>query len=159
MKNFLVTCFCFLLSGCAGLAVGTFGTFENEQNVVHISDKRNEFEYIAPKSTLTKEVLVSTWGKPDEISQYGKCEVVTYYDGYSWSGIGAFLVFFPVPLMVPTGYDENRFYFINGESVGLVSEYGEVTGALGYMCGSNECKGVAGPVTENKRQIEVRWCG
>lgn len=160
MKKLTILCLAFILNGCVGLAVGTYGTFQAEKESFNISDEKNYFDYSVNTIKLTKEVLLSTWGEPDEIAKVGNCEVVTYYDGYNWSGIGAFIVFFPVPLLVPTGHDENRFYFINGESVGLVTEYSEVIGALGYMCGSNECKGLAGPVnSEKKRNIEVKWCG
>jgi len=148
------------LSGCVGLAVGTYGTFENKEESFSISSEKNSFEYSTSAETLTKEQLVSTWGEPDQISMVGSCEVVAYNDGFSWSGVGAFLVIIPIPLLAPSGYDENRFYFINGQAVGLVTEYGEVTGGLGYMCGSNECSGLAGEVNKDKtRQIQVPWCG
>ena len=148
-----------LLNGCVGLAVGTYGTFEQELNSVSISDTRNQFGYESETNQISKKTLVSTWGKPDEVSRDGKCEVLTYYDGYSWSGVGAILVFIPVPLLVPTGHDENRFYFINDLSVGHISEYGDVTGMLGYSCGSNECGASAGPVNTHKtRKAMVRWC-
>lgn len=160
MKKLSIFCLTFFLQGCVGLAVGTYGTFEDEKTSVNITSERNKFNYGASATALTKEALISSWGEPDAITQVGSCEVVTYHDGYSWSGVGAFIVFFPIPLVVPTGHDENRFYFVNGKSVGLITEYGEVTGALGYMCGSNECKGLAGPVnTEKPRQVEVKWCG
>lgn len=160
MKKLSILLAALLIQGCVGLAVGTYGTFEDEKSTVSISSSKNEFSYSSSSAALTKETLISTWGDPDGIVAEGKCEVLTYHDGYNWSGAGAFIVFFPVPILVPTGHDENRFYFINGEFVRLVSEYGEVTGALGYICGSNECKGMAGPVnTEKSRKIEVNWCG
>ena len=144
MKKIIIICLTQILTGCIGLSVGTFGTFENKRE----------------NTSLTKEQLIATQGEPDEISTTGNCEVLTYYDGYSWSGIGAFIVIIPVPLLVPSGHDESRYYFINGKSVATVSEYGEVTGILGYMCGSNECKGSAGPVnTDKPRNIKVTWCG
>jgi len=158
VKKFLFVNLMLLLSGCAGLAVGTFVTFESEQNDVSISSERNSFDYEVNPKPLSKDELISAWGEPDESYSFGSCEVVTYYDGYSWSGFGAFVVVIPLPILVPTGHDENRFYFINDQSVGLVKEYGEVSSALGYMCGSNECNGLAGPVNENKRKVDVKWC-
>ena len=159
MKKLSIVCLGLLLQGCVGLAVGTYGTFEDEKSSVSISSKRNELSYGSNATTVTKETLVSSWGEPDAIERIGSCEVVTYHDGYSWSGVGAFVVFLPVPLMVPSGKDESRFYFVDDQFVRLVSEYGEVTGALGYMCGSNECKGLAGPVnTDKAREVKVTWC-
>lgn len=144
MRIIIIICLTQLLTGCVGLAVGTFGTFERKEEL----------------PTLTKESLISKNGEPDKISIVGKCEVFTYYDGYNWSGAGAFVLIVPLPVLLPTGNDESRYYFKNGKSVAVVSEYGEVTGALGYMCGSNECKGLAGRVnTDQTREIEVTWCG
>ena len=160
MKKLSILLVAILLQGCVGLAVGTYGTFEDEKSTAKISSTKNEFIYGYSAANLSKESLISAWGEPDSVSTEGKCEVLTYNDGYNWSGVGAFILFFPIPILVPTGHDENRFYFINGELVRLVSEYGEVTGALGYMCGSNECKGMAGPVnTKKSRKVKVNWCG
>ena len=158
MKNVLIICICFLLSSCAGLAIGTFGTRESTRNNFDISNQKNEFENTALKNILTKEELISAWGEPNQLHQKGKCEVLTYHDGFSWSGVGAFLIIIPIPILIPTGYDENRFYFVKGQSVGLVQEYGKVTGALGYMCGSNECKWYAGSASESKRAADFNWC-
>ncbi|TKB45164.1 hypothetical protein [Thalassotalea mangrovi] len=147
------------LSGCVGLAVGTFGTFETKVSKPDISEERNQFDYKIEAPTFTKEALVNSWGEADEIIQDGVCEVLIYHDGYSWSGVGAFVVVVPIPLLVPSGYDENRFYFKDGYSVGLIKEYGEVTSALGYMCGSNECKFLSGTVnTEKTKKVEMAEC-
>lgn len=157
-KTLLMMTIC-LLQGCVGLAVGTYGTFEADYDSFSIGNQRNELAYRTEEKSLTKSLLVSSWGEPDEILRLGNCEVLSYYDGYTWSGAGAFIVFVPVPLIVPTGRDENRFYFVEGESVGLVTEYGEVSGALGYMCGSNECKWLAGPVNRPRSvAVESTWC-
>jgi len=143
MRKIIVIFLAQVITGCMGVSVGTFGTFEIKQENI----------------SLTKEQLISRNGVPDDISTTGNCEVLTYFDGYSWSGIGAFVVIIPVPLLVPSGYDETRYYFINGKSVASVSEYGEITGALGFMCGSNECEALAGPVnTDKTREVKVTWC-
>lgn len=148
-----------VLSGCVGVAVGTYGTFESESESFKLTDKRNEFGYGMADEVITKEHLMELWGAPNEIFSAGSCEVLTYYDGYTWSGVGAFFVVVPVPLLVPSGRDENRFYFRNGEALGLVREYGEVTGMFGFMCGSNECRAAAGPVnTGKRRKVNVGWC-
>lgn len=159
MKIISIFSLVLVLTGCVGLAVGSYGTFEDHKESFAISEIKNEFDYQAEYPKLSKAELVSTWGKPDDVSTDGNCEVVTYHDGYSWSGVGAFLLFFPLPVLVPTGHDESRFYFVNGESVGVVTEYGEVTAGLGYMCGSNECSFLAGSVnTDKARRVKVDWC-
>ncbi|WP_345552539.1 hypothetical protein [Microbulbifer aestuariivivens] len=143
MRIIILICLTQLLTGCIGLAVGTFGTFESKQE----------------NTSLTKDEIIASRGHPDTISTLGKCEVITYYDGYSWSGVGAFVVVIPIPIFLPSGHDETRYYFIDGKSVAQVTEYGEVTGALGYACGSNECGFSAGPVNTDKiRKVEVNWC-
>lgn len=159
MKILSIFSLVILLSGCVGLAVGSYGTFEEHKEKFAVSTNKNEFDYRAEYPKTTKDELLSAWGEPDELSNHGDCEVVIYYDGYTWAGVGAFIVFFPVPLLVPTGHEENRFYFKNGESVGMVAEYGEVTAGLGYMCGSNECAFLSGAVnTDKPRAVEVNWC-
>lgn len=78
---------------------------------------------------------------------------------YNWSGIGAFVVIVPIPLVIPSGHDETKFYFIDNASVAAITEYGEVTSMFGYMCGSNECGFKAGPVNSDKtRKVTVDWC-
>lgn len=146
------------LSGCAGLAVGTYGTFESQKDSFSLSNIRLEQNYRERKS-YSKDEVISLWGEPDQISINGSCEVLTYYDGYTWSGVGAFILVIPVPLILPSGHDETKIYFKNNQSIKLISEYGEVTGMVGYMCGSNECGFMAGSVnTEQTRTIPVTWC-
>ena len=144
MRIIIIICLTQIITGCMGLAVGTFGTFESKKET----------------PALSKENLIASHGKPDDFYKVGSCEVLTYYDGYNWSGVGAFVLVIPLPILLPSGHDESRYYFIDGKSVATITEYGEVSGALGYMCGSNECKGLAGPVnTDKSRTIEVTWCG
>ena len=69
------------------------------------------------------------------------------------------LGFIPVPLLVPSGYDEERLYLRDGCTVGKVSEYGEITGMLGFMCGDNQCEFEAGRVNrDQRRKAAVPWC-
>ena len=135
-----------LLSGCFGLAVGTFGTFESGKEM-------------GSRFSETRDELVRERGAPDAIETHGRCEALVYRDGWSWSGVGAFLGVVPVPLLVPSGRDEEKIYLRDGRTVGEVSEYGEVTGMLGFMCGDNECGFAAGPVNlDQTRTAAVPWC-
>ncbi len=85
--------------------------------------------------------------------------MLTYHSGRNWSGIGAFVLIAPIPIGIPTGKTENRFYFIQGEAVGLIEQYTEVKSAFGYMCGSNECGFLAGQVEGNHViKEEPSWC-
>ncbi|MBY6185368.1 hypothetical protein KUV89_01755 [Marinobacter hydrocarbonoclasticus] len=160
MKRILIAAgLSFGLSGCVGLAVGTFGTYESLKPNPAITAEKNEFGFGQPDQPLTKSALIAAWGEPDATRSEGRCEVLSYYDGYNWSGIGAFVAVVPIPLVVPSGHDENRFYFIDGQSVAAVTEYGEVTGGLGYVCGSNECQWLTGPVnTEKTRRADLSFC-
>ncbi|ACR12306.1 putative lipoprotein [Teredinibacter turnerae T7901] len=159
MKKILIIVMLGVLQGCVGLAVGTYGTFESERSLVNISNEKNTFNYPGSTELLTKDQLLSAWGAPESIVKEGRCEIITYHNGYSWSGVGAFVFVVPIPILLPTGKEKNKFYFIDGEFVRLVSEYGEVAAAFGFMCGSNECGAQAGPVNnERTRNVDVTWC-
>ena len=147
------------LSGCVGLAVGSYGTYESKRDSFKLENKRNDVNYYSESASYSKDQVISLWGEPDEISVNGSCDVLTYHDGYNWSGVGAFVFIVPIPLAVPSGHDETKIYFKNNQSVKLISEYGEITGVFGYMCGSNECGFKAGAVnTDKTRVVPVTWC-
>ena len=148
-----------LLSGCVGLAVGSYGTFENKREKFQLSDKRNKFKVYSEPTSYNKEQVLSLWGRPDEVKQTGACETLIYHDGYTWSGIGAYVIILPVPLVVPSGYDETRIYLKDGRTVAAVTEYGELTSMFGYTCGSNKCGFNLGKVNQDKtRKVDVTWC-
>jgi hypothetical protein len=159
MKNILIS-FMFLLPlyGCAGMGlyVGTVGTVEKVSDPLVIEEGKNNIGYKMPETQYTKEETISLWGEPDEVTTVGACEVLTYYDGYSWSGVFAVAIIIPVPLLIPSGYDENRIYFRDGKSIKLVSEVGEVIHVLGLVWASDGGF-VARRVYQN-RKVEVNWC-
>ncbi|WP_371189013.1 hypothetical protein [Thalassotalea maritima] len=158
MRIFLVLFSFLCLSGCVGLAVGTYGTFESQKDNFNLTDKRNQQGY-GENTSYSKEHVISLWGTPDNITTKGSCDIFSYHDGYNWSGVGAFVVVVPIPLVIPSGADETKIYFKNNQSVKLVSEYGEITGMFGYMCGSNECGFKSGAVnTDKPRTVPVTWC-
>lgn len=132
------------LSGCAGLGVATFGTHERFASEFELQPERNKTAYFGSNQKYTKEQIVRLWGKPDKVGVRHGYDFITYYNGYNWSGIGAFVVVIPIPLVVPSSRNQQTFYFENNNAIGFVTEYGEVISALGYFCGSNECKFIAG---------------
>lgn len=147
------------LSGCVGLAVGSYGTFESKKEKFRLSTEPHKFEFGLNKQDYTQKQVIKLWGVPDEQYTEGKCSVLSYHDGYNWSGVGAFVILVPIPLVVPSGKDETNFYFIENKSVAAITEYGEVTGMFGYMCGSNECGFQSGSVnTDNIRKVSTDWC-
>lgn len=159
VKLFIIIALLPWLTGCVGLAAGTYGTFQAIDTSPNIGSSKNQFSYAPQAQPLTKAQLLSSWGTPDETYQSGSCEVLSYYDGYTWSGFGVFLGILPIPLLVPSGHDENRFYFKNGTTVAVVKEYGEVVSAYGYLCGSNQCGAVFGPVnTQLVREQSLAEC-
>ena len=146
MKILLLLFFAACISGCTGLAVGTVGVFERENKSFTSKE-------------LTKQQFISKMGEPDDIWNYKKCEVLTYYDGYTWGGIGAFVLILPIPLMLPTGYKETDFYFIDNISVREIYEFSDITASFGYTCGSNDCSWLNPKGnTHDKRKVEVSWC-
>ncbi len=151
-----------LLSGCAGLAVATYGKKESASTNFALAKGRNQFSYTKHDAAYSKEEIVALWGKPDDTKAYQGCEILIYKDGTSWSGAGAFVGVVPIPLAVPTGSYKNRIYLRSNASVGLVQEYGEVDRAVGYICGGNECKASSGekvnePEVNAKEAVE-QWC-
>lgn len=158
MRFILILFPAFFLTGCVGFAVGSYGTFESKYEKFTLRAERNKFGYGDPKP-YTTESVVEFWGKPDESFQEGKCTVYSYHDGFSWSGVGAFVLVIPIPLLVPTGNDEIRIYFRDNQSIAAVSEFGKETSVFGFLCGSNECGFRAGAVnTDIPRKVDVDWC-
>ncbi len=41
MRILLVLLSFFFLSGCVGLAIGTYGTFESKKDIFHLTEQRN----------------------------------------------------------------------------------------------------------------------
>lgn len=147
-----------MLSGCLGVAVGRYGTSEETRESFRLTPTRNQFAYGGTQFSVTPAALVESWGEPDETGTLGRCEVMTYYHGRAWEGPGAMLLFIPIPLMGPSGYKENRFYFIDNRSVGMVREYGEVTEAYGYLCYQQPCDFELGNTRKSPARAEVPWC-
>ena len=151
-----------LLSGCVGLAVGTYGKKEWARADFRLAKERNQFSFEKRDTPYTKEEIIEYWGEPDSVDNFKECKVLIYKDGTSWAGAGAFVGIVPVPLAVPTGTYKNRFYLQNNSAIGLIQEYGEVDRAVGYTCGSNECATSAGEkVNEpkiNPEEAVKEWC-
>ena len=139
MRIFLILLMITSLNGCVGLAVGSYGTFESKSS----------------HSTHTPERIIQLLGEPDKKYQDGRYEVFSYQNGQNWSGVGAFIVVVPVPLLAPTSRDTTRYYFLNGVNLGSVSTYGEVSRAYEYMCGSNECGAMAGIVNPERTRKDT----
>ncbi len=96
---------------------------------------------------------------PAAMERIDQCEVLTFRQGLRWSGVGAFIGVVPVPLMMPTGRHVSSVFVREGRVVGTVTEHGEVRSAVGYLCGSNACGFVAGPVNRDAPQADVAaWC-
>jgi len=151
-----------ILSGCVGLAVGTYGKTERARTDFRLIKERNQFHFSKTYEWYTEEDIIEHWGEPEAVDNLKECKVLIYKDGISWAGVGAFLGIAPVPLLIPTGTYKNRFYLKNGLAIGLVQEYGEIGRYVGYTCGSNECSTSTGEKTNyNKRDSEEaieRWC-
>lgn len=148
------------LSGCVGLFVGTYGTFEVPQNA-HLPEKgsRPDPNLYSPSVAYSRGRLIEFLGEPDATRNYKACEILVYRDGWRWSGVGAFVLVIPVPILMPIGHQETRIYIREGFTVGSVSQHGGITGGLGPVCGSNECAFLAGPVDrDHQRKAEVPWC-
>ena len=145
-----------IISSCGGLALGTYGTHEHLRTNFKLDQNKNQLQHFKSEK-YTKDSIISLWGKPDATGVDGSHNTITYYNGKNWSGVGAFIAVVPVPLIIPSGNKKQTFYFKNNQCVGLVQEYGEVKSAFGFMCGSNECKFVAGRTDNGKVKGETNW--
>lgn len=151
-----------LLTGCVGLAVGTFGKHESVSTDFKLAKQRNQFDYGPRADAYRKSDVIEHWGEPDRVQRQGQCEVLVYKDGTSWSGVGAFVGVVPVPVGVPTGSYKNRFYVRDDTVLGLVQEYGDVSRTAGYLCGDDGCRNSAGEkvsdVDAKAEQTIGSWC-
>jgi hypothetical protein len=101
MRILIVLLLSICFSGCVGLAVGSYGTFESQKDRFHLTEQRKKQGY-GDKVTYTKKQVLSLWGEPDEISTNGSCDIFSYHDGYNWSGFGAIpaIVLAPAELLL-----------------------------------------------------------
>ena len=146
------------LSGCCGLAVGSYGRHERLKTAVSLAKGKNNFGGSIHSGDYSESEIVSLWGAPDGTATNDCCKVLSYHKGCSWSGVGAFLIIVPIPLIVPSGHYENRFYLKDGKCVGLVSEYGEVSQVYGFMWGDNDGGFVAGDAPNGPRKVSLNFC-
>lgn len=159
MKRLFVVASLVLLTGCVGLAAGTYGKHKLAKSEFGLSAERNEFSFTS--ATYSTDEVQQLWGEPDAIDSHGACTVYGYKKGRSWSGAGLFVGVAPIPLVVPSGNYWNYLYFVDGKTVGAIVEYGEVKNAVGATCGSNECGGIAGDAGNAIGDAEAdiaRWC-
>ena len=132
------------LSGC-GLGIFWMGTYEYEKDNFYglkLGENRCDYSYgnaLFDLKNYQKEELIELWGTPDREGSDGSLEYVTYFDGFSWTGLIAVVVVVPVPLAVPSGLEEHTFYFEDNTLTSIVREYTEFKFGLGFGCGSNEC--------------------
>lgn len=162
MYRLVFVSFAFLLSGCVGVAVATYGKKELVRTDFYLAEQRNQFSFEKRDTQYTEEEIIDSWGEPDSVDNFNECKVLIYKDGTSWAGAGAFVGVLPVPLAVPTGSYKNRFYLKNNFAMGLIQEYGEVDRAVGYTCGSNECGASTGEKVNEPRinaaEAIKEWC-
>lgn len=161
-KKCFVVFLAYLMSGCVGLGVGTYGKKEWVKTDFSLGKERNQFSFDNRKIPYSEEEIIANWGKPDAIETYKHCRILVYKDGTSWVGAGAFVGVIPVPLAVPSGTYKNRFYLQNDSALGVIQEYGEIDRAVGYACGSNECGAHTGEKI-NEPDIDAKvaikqWC-
>ncbi|MDD5138650.1 MAG: hypothetical protein PHY43_00135 [Verrucomicrobiales bacterium] len=147
-----------VLSGCIGLAVGSYGKHERLDTSFALTQGKNNFGGSVPSEAYSEPEILSLWGEPDRITTNKCCRVLSYRNDCSWSGVGAFVIIIPVPLLVPSGHYENRFYLKDGKCVGLVSEYGEVSQVYGFMWADNGGGFVAGDAPNGSRKIPLDFC-
>jgi len=158
IKFILLATLPMFLSGCLGLAVGTYGKHERLTTSFALTKGKNSFRDFAQPGNYSEADIIRLWGKPDEIASNDYCRVLEYHEGLSWAGVGAFVIAVPVPLLFPSGHYDNSFYLKDGRCVGLVSQYGEVSKAFGYIWADNGGGFVAGDMPNGPRKVSLDFC-
>jgi len=150
-----------LLSGCAGLAVGSYGKHETLETYYRLDDGKNKLQSTYrtdPVHIYTEEEIIAHWGPPDSVQTVGCCKVLKYRGKVSWAGVGAFIIVIPIPLMIPTGHYESRFYIKEGKCVALVSEHGEVSSIFGWVAGGQGGRFYFGDSYNGPRKVPLDFC-
>lgn len=164
MKRFFLLLFIVYLQGCVGVSVGTFGTETAETKTPSPKSLDYKASFPITQKYFTKQDFIDALGEPDNESYYKNCEVITYYNGFSWSGLTAYLLIVPIPLFLPSGIDESSVYFRGGYATALTQEYGTEKQTYGYICGELGCKTINGYVhsftgiPKQKPIIELEGC-
>jgi hypothetical protein len=146
------------LSGCFGLAVGTYGKHQKLTTGFVLAKGKNNFGISSHPEDYSEADITRFWGKPDETTLSGCCKVLKYHDGISWAGVGAFVIVVPIPLLLPSGHYNTSLYLKGGKCVGLVSEYGEVSQIYGFMWADNGGGFVSGDAKNGPRRVPLDFC-
>jgi hypothetical protein len=108
-----------LVQGCVGLGIVTVGAGEietaNPEVVVYPS--RDVFLKSGYQPETTSDGLLATLGMPDshKCDSQGR-EIWSYKEKeWGWSGLFAFVLIVPIPLMVPTGSTTTEFDIVKGK--------------------------------------------
>jgi len=125
-----------VLSGCVGVLAYT----RTEKGFEHsasfgISDRVGEYGR-APyrkERDISKSDVLTSWGTPKRKFNKDGLEYWTYDYDVAWRGLVFWLVF-PVPLLVPVGYNETIVEF-NGDNV--TRWWNEEGGGGGFACAPN----------------------
>ena len=156
-KLALVTTWLTVISGCA--VSTTLRTFETKSQGFVVENKKNDVHGWESAKPVTKDSLIAKWGNPDKTSTFKQCDVLTYKGGLTWSGFAAIFVVVPIPLVYPTGRQENRFYFRNDISVGWVSRKWDSSRMFGAGCPPFECMAFNFKLNEeHERRANFDWC-
>lgn len=147
-----------IMPGCAGLAVGTYDRHETLNSSPSLSKGKGQRGLQSHAGAYSEAEIVQLWGKPDEVKESGSCRLLVYNDGLAWSGVFAFVGVVPVPVAVPVGHYKNTFYLQEGKCVGLVSQYGEVGSAFGWMMSDEKAGFVSGDVHNGVRKVATDFC-
>lgn len=128
------------LPGCAGVVV--FRTRLGEFNLEGAGDDRSQlWTSLVTEAPPTASALERTWGKPDRIGREGAdTEIWTYRNGLRWNGV-ILVVFLPLPLIAPVGWDHVTFRIQGGRVVWITVAVEEETS---YICGLLNAHGAFG---------------
>ena len=154
----LIPLIAMILNGCA--SAGYVSTVTNQYKT-QTSNIQIHNGKVIPRNCLSKEVgniekcgqrkdYITTindalflWGEPDLKHEADNLIHLTYNRSFSWRGLFANILIIPIPLLVPTGYNNTVLIFDNNEMIGAEVEYGKYhhilcgyhsTGPNGFGC-------------------------
>jgi len=87
-------------------------------------EERGELQFCPGRTaaSVTAEQVQTLWGKPKATGNSEGYDFMTYNRDLAWRGLMVFLIF-PIPLLLPVGYNETTLFFDQGRLVKVHSDY------------------------------------
>jgi len=78
---------------------------------------------------IKPNTLIRMWGAPNNENVINGVRTLTYHHGLAWRGLTVFVIF-PIPFLLPMGYNSAKFSFQNQNLVHVEYTYNELDAAV-----------------------------